>query len=110
MLGVACKHSRHFADHASTFIPHVCTGFVSKADVPRLNIFWSSTSNITQSNGLTPYIILQSRLANGTRIIHAGNRVGENAKVAMFEIVCYEYNEKEKKGKPKKEEPAEAAS
>ena len=43
-----------------------------------------------------------------TRIIHAGNRIGDNAKVAILEIVGYEYKEKEKKEKSKKEEPAEA--
>src|SRR5438067_9286184 len=41
------------------------------------------------------------------RSIHAGNRVGDNAKVAILEIIGYQYKEKEKKEKPKKEEPAE---
>jgi large subunit ribosomal protein L17 len=50
------------------------------------------------------------RAGGYTRIIRAGNRVGDNAKVAILEIVGYEYKEKEKKEKPKKEEPAEAAS
>jgi len=47
------------------------------------------------------------RAGGYTRIIQAGNRVGDNAKVAILEIVGYEYKEKEKKEKPKKE--AEAA-
>jgi large subunit ribosomal protein L17 len=47
-----------------------------------------------------------------TRIIHAGQRVGDNAKVAILEIVGFEFKAKEKKEKPKKEaeEPAEAKS
>jgi len=46
-----------------------------------------------------------------TRIIHAGNRVGDNAKVAILEIVGYEFQTQGKKQeKPKKEEPAEAKS
>jgi large subunit ribosomal protein L17 len=50
------------------------------------------------------------RAGGYTRIIHAGNRVGDNAKVAILELVGYEYKAKEKKEKPKKEEPVEAAS
>ena len=50
------------------------------------------------------------RAGGYTRIIRAGNRVGDNAKVAILEIIGYQYKEKEKKEKPKKEEPAEAAS
>jgi len=50
------------------------------------------------------------RAGGYTRIIQAGNRVGDNAKVAILEIIGYEYKEKEKKEKTKKEEPAEAAS
>ncbi len=50
------------------------------------------------------------RAGGYTRIIHVGNRVGDNAKVAILEIVGYEYQEKQKKEKPKKEEPAAAAS
>ena len=51
------------------------------------------------------------RAGGYTRIIHAGNRVGDNAKVAILEIVGYEYKEKEKEKKEKpKKEPAEAAS
>src|SRR5438270_11375895 len=50
------------------------------------------------------------RAGGYTRIIRAGNRVGDNAKVAILEIVGYQYKEKEKKEKPKKEEPAEASS
>src|SRR5205085_9832881 len=50
------------------------------------------------------------RAGGYTRIIRAGNRVGDNAKVAILELLGYEYKEKEKKEKPKKEEPAEASS
>src|SRR5437763_717674 len=50
------------------------------------------------------------RAGGYTRIIHAGNRVGDNAKVAILEIIGYQYKEKEKKEKHKKEEPAEAAA
>jgi len=50
------------------------------------------------------------RAGGYTRIIHAGNRVGDNAQVAILELVGYEYKAKEKKAKTKKEEPAEAAS
>lgn len=50
------------------------------------------------------------RAGGYTRIIRAGNRVGDNAKVAILEIIGYEYKEKEKKEKTKREEPAEAAS
>jgi large subunit ribosomal protein L17 len=50
------------------------------------------------------------RAGGYTRIIHAGHRVGDNAKVAILELVGYEYKAKEKKEKPKKEEPVEATS
>ena len=50
------------------------------------------------------------RAGGYTRIIHAGNRVGDNAKVAILELVGYEYKAKEKKEKTKKEEPVEAKS
>ena len=52
------------------------------------------------------------RAGGYTRIIHAGQRVGDNAKVAILEIVGFEYKAKEKKEKTKKEEeaPAEAKS
>jgi large subunit ribosomal protein L17 len=50
------------------------------------------------------------RAGGYTRIIHAGNRVGDNAKVAILELVGYEYKTKEKKERPKKEEPVEANS
>jgi len=40
-------------------------------------------------------------------LIHAGNRVGDNAKVAILEIVGYEFKLKGKTGKPKKEEAVE---
>jgi len=49
------------------------------------------------------------RAGGYTRIIRAGNRIGDNAKVAILEIIGYQYEEKEKKEKAKKEEPAEAA-
>jgi len=46
-----------------------------------------------------------------TRIIAAGVRVGDGAKVAILELVNYELKKKEKKEKTKKEEPqAEAKS
>ena len=50
------------------------------------------------------------RAGGYTRIIHAGHRVGDNAKVAILELVGYEFKTKEKKDKKKKEEPVEAAS
>ena len=50
------------------------------------------------------------RAGGYTRIIHAGNRVGDNAKVAILEIVGYEFKLKEKQEKPKKEEAVEAKS
>lgn len=50
------------------------------------------------------------RAGGYTRIIHAGHRVGDNAKVAILELVGFEYKAKEKKEKPKKEEPVEANS
>ena len=50
------------------------------------------------------------RAGGYTRIIHAGIRVGDGAKVAILEIVGYELKKKEKKEKTKKEEPADAAS
>jgi large subunit ribosomal protein L17 len=50
------------------------------------------------------------RAGGYTRIVHAGVRVGDGAKVAILEIVGYELKKKEKKDKAKKEEPAEAAS
>ncbi len=50
------------------------------------------------------------RAGGYTRIIRAGHRVGDNAKVAILELVGYEFKTKEKKEKTKKEEPAEAKS
>jgi large subunit ribosomal protein L17 len=52
------------------------------------------------------------RAGGYTRIISAGNRVGDGAKVAILELVGYEFKAKEKKAKEKtkKEEPVEAAS
>jgi large subunit ribosomal protein L17 len=45
-----------------------------------------------------------------TRIIAAGHRVGDNAQVAILELVTYELKRKEKKEKTKKEEPEEATA
>jgi large subunit ribosomal protein L17 len=50
------------------------------------------------------------RAGGYTRIIHAGIRVGDGAKVAILEIVGYELKKKETKEKTKKEEAAAAAS
>jgi len=50
------------------------------------------------------------RAGGYTRIIQAGIRVGDGAKVAILEIVGYELKKKEKNEKTKKEEPVEAAS
>jgi large subunit ribosomal protein L17 len=50
------------------------------------------------------------RAGGYTRIVHAGVRVGDGAKVAILELIGYELKKKEKKEKTKKEEPAEAAS
>lgn len=50
------------------------------------------------------------RAGGYTRIVHAGVRVGDGAKVAILELIGYELKKKEKKEKSKKEEPAEAAS
>jgi large subunit ribosomal protein L17 len=44
------------------------------------------------------------------RIIRGGTRVGDGAKVAILELVGYEFKAKEKKAKTKKEEPVAAAS
>ena len=48
------------------------------------------------------------RAGGYTRIIPAGIRVGDGAKVAILELVGYELKRKEKKEKTKKEEPEEA--
>lgn len=45
------------------------------------------------------------RAGGYTRIISAGTRVGDGAKVAILELVGYEYKAKEKKAKARKEEP-----
>jgi large subunit ribosomal protein L17 len=50
------------------------------------------------------------RAGGYTRIIHGGNRVGDNAKVAILEIVGYEFKLKEKAEKTKKEDVVEAKS
>ena len=50
------------------------------------------------------------RAGGYTRIISAGTRVGDGAKVAILELVGYEFKKKEKAEKPKKEEPAEKAA
>ena len=43
-----------------------------------------------------------------TRIIPAGNRVGDGAKVAILELVSYEFKKKEKKEKSKLQEAVDA--
>jgi large subunit ribosomal protein L17 len=50
------------------------------------------------------------RAGGYTRIIPAGIRVGDGAKVAILELVGYELKRKEKKEKTKKEEAVEAGS
>lgn len=50
------------------------------------------------------------RAGGYTRIIPAGVRAGDGAKVAILELVNYEFKRKQKKERAKKEEPAEAAS
>ncbi len=50
------------------------------------------------------------RAGGYTRIIPAGIRVGDGAKVAILELVTYQFKRKEKKAAPKKEEPAEKAA
>ena len=50
------------------------------------------------------------RAGGYTRIIPAGVRVGDGAKVAILELVGYEFKKKEKKEKPVKEEVAETKS
>ena len=50
------------------------------------------------------------RAGGYTRIIPAGIRVGDGAKVAILELVGYEFKKKEKKEKPVKEEVAETKS
>jgi large subunit ribosomal protein L17 len=50
------------------------------------------------------------RAGGYTRVIRAGVRVGDGAKVAILELIGYELKKKEKKGKKdktRKEEPAE---
>jgi large subunit ribosomal protein L17 len=47
------------------------------------------------------------RAGGYTRIIAAGLRVGDGAKVAILELVNYELKKKEKKERPKKEEVTE---
>jgi large subunit ribosomal protein L17 len=50
------------------------------------------------------------RAGGYTRIIQGGMRVGDGAKVAILELVGYEFKAKEKKEKTKKQEPVEANS
>ena len=50
------------------------------------------------------------RACGHARIIQAGMRVGDGAKVAILEIVGCQLKKKEKKEKTKKVEPVEAAS
>ncbi|HKW55965.1 MAG TPA: 50S ribosomal protein L17 [Candidatus Acidoferrum sp.] len=45
-----------------------------------------------------------------TRIVHAGVRVGDGAKVAILELLGYELKPKEKKEKSKREEASEEKS
>ena len=45
------------------------------------------------------------RAGGYTRIIHAGNRVGDNAKVAILEIVGYEFKPRKKQEKTKRKNP-----
>jgi large subunit ribosomal protein L17 len=47
------------------------------------------------------------RAGGYTRIIRAGVRVGDGAKVAILELIGYELKKKDKKDKTRKEEPAE---
>ena len=47
------------------------------------------------------------RAGGYTRIISGGTRVGDGAKVAILELVGYEFKKKEKKGAARKEEPVE---
>jgi large subunit ribosomal protein L17 len=46
------------------------------------------------------------RTGGYTRIIPSGVRVGDGAKVAILELVSYEFKKKEKKEKAAKEQPA----
>lgn len=48
------------------------------------------------------------RAGGYTRIIHGGTRVGDGAKVAILELVGYEFKKKEKKEKSKVQEAIEA--
>lgn len=50
------------------------------------------------------------RAGGYTRIIPAGIRVGDGAKVAILELITYQLKTKEKKEKTKKEQPVETAS
>jgi large subunit ribosomal protein L17 len=50
------------------------------------------------------------RAGGYTRIIPAGIRVGDGAKVAILELVTYQFKKKEKKEKSKVEEAVEAKS
>jgi len=50
------------------------------------------------------------RAGGYTRIIQAGNRVGDGAKVAILELVSYEFKKKEKKEKGKVAEAVAAKS
>jgi large subunit ribosomal protein L17 len=50
------------------------------------------------------------RAGGYTRIVLAGVRVGDGAKVAILELIGYELKKKDKKEKAKKEETAAASS
>ena len=57
----------------------------------------------------------RSEVRRSRRRLHAHHRtpairVGDGAQVAILELVSYEYKNKEKKERPKKEEPVEATS
>jgi len=68
------------------------------------------TAGVTQKlfNEIAPKFA--DRAGGYTRIIPAGIRVGDGAKVAILELVGYEFKKKEKKEKSKVEEAVEAKS
>ncbi len=50
------------------------------------------------------------RAGGYTRIIHAGHRVGDNAKVAILELVGYEFKRRKRKNVPKRKKPSNEKS
>src|ERR1700674_3047753 len=68
------------------------------------------TPHLTQNlcSALAPNFA--DRAGGYTRIIQAGIRVGDGAKVAILELIGYELKKKEKKEKTKKEETAATSS